>query len=147
MGQATLERLFTDYAAAHRHPLNRLTHKFGIPMITFSSIAMVDWVRFTPELSLAHAGIAIAGTWYLWMSPKLGAIMIALLALMLPLARITPWWAVTAIFVVGWAVQLAGHAVFEKNRPAFTQNLLQALIGPLFFLAVVTGDFPRAEQA
>ncbi len=25
-----------DYKAKHRHPLNRLTHSFGIPMIVFS---------------------------------------------------------------------------------------------------------------
>ena len=52
-----------------------------------------------------------------------------------------------ALAVVGWAVQLAGHSVREKNRPAFLTNLLQALIGPLFFVAVLLGVWrPRAGR-
>jgi len=42
--------------------------------------------------------------------------------------------------------QLAGHVVWEKNSPAFLQNLLQALVGPLFFVAVLTGEWPRPAQ-
>jgi uncharacterized membrane protein YGL010W len=36
-------------------------------------------------------------------------------------------------FVVGWAFQLLGH-VFEGRRPALVDNLLQALVAPLFIL-------------
>lgn len=35
---------------------------------------------------------------------------------------------------LGWALQLAGHAI-EGNRPAFVRDPLQMLIGPVFFLA------------
>jgi hypothetical protein len=35
------------------------------------------------------------------------------------------------------ASQLVGHQVFEKRRPAFTDNAIQLLIGPLYFVAEV----------
>jgi uncharacterized membrane protein YGL010W len=39
-----------------------------------------------------------------------------------------------AAFVVGWIFQAVGHAVYEKNRPAFFKNLLHLLVGPLFLM-------------
>ena len=40
-------------------------------------------------------------------------------------------------FGVGWVWQLIGHQVFEKRRPAFVDNIIQLLIGPLFFAAEI----------
>jgi uncharacterized membrane protein YGL010W len=141
-----LQRLFEDYADSHRHPMNRLTHKIAIPLIVFHIIAMSDWFRVI-ELSNGHAitgahfGIALSGIWYLRMDRKLGALMIAAMVACLPLGWIAPWWSVVAIAVAGWTVQLLGHAVFEKSSPAFVRNAVQALVGPIFFLAIITGDW------
>lgn len=134
--------------------MNRLTHKIAIPLIVFHIVAMFDWVKLMAvpgtgiELSLAHTGIALAAVWYLWMSPKLGALMVVLLLACLPLGAVTPPWLVVSIAVFAWVVQLAGHSVWEKNRPAFVRNMVQALVGPVFFLAVLTGDWgPRTATA
>jgi uncharacterized membrane protein YGL010W len=139
-----LARLFDDYAECHRHPMNRLTHEIAIPMIVFHMVAMGTWFRVFElgghAITGAYFGIAFAGIWYLRMSWKLGAIMIAAMLLCLPLAWITPWWAVVLIAVVGWTVQLLGHRVYEKNSPAFMKNALQALVGPIYFIAMITGD-------
>ncbi len=37
--------------------------------------------------------------------------------------------------VIGWAFQIVGHAVFERRRPAFLDNLTHMLIGPMFVVA------------
>lgn len=145
MIRASIRPLFLEYAAAHRHPLNRLSHKIAIPLIMFHAVAMADWLRIpggSSHVSFAHFGIALAGAWYLWASPKLGAIILAWLIGCLAVGARTPPWAVLSIAVIGWTTQLAGHAVFEKNSPAFVKNLIQTLIGPLFFLAELTGDIP-----
>jgi uncharacterized membrane protein YGL010W len=148
----TLTRLFIEYADAHQHPTNRLTHKVAIPMIVFHILAMLDWVtlwKFPSSgfpVTLALVAYAVAVGWYLRMSVKLGLIMAALFALCFPLARITPAWAVVVLAVVGWVIQLAGHVVWEKRSPAFLTNLVQALVGPVFFVAVLTGDW-RSERA
>ena len=38
------------------------------------------------------------------------------------------------LFVVGWVVQLIGHG-FEGRKPAFLDDLVGLLIGPLFVVA------------
>ena len=139
----TLVRLFTDYTAAHRHPINRLTHKIAIPVIVFHILAMLNWVSLVDvggvTVTLGHVAAVAAVAFYLWLHTRLGLLMAVLLAGCFPVAAVTPWEVVVVLAVLGWVIQLAGHAVWEKNRPAFLDNLLQALIGPLFFVAVVLG--------
>lgn len=152
----TLTRLFEEYAADHRHPMNRLTHKVAIPFITFHVMAMLGWVqlgapfavgawRVTPTLGVV--GWLLATLVYLRWSVPLGLGMSALLALCLPLGAVTPGWLVVVIAVVAWVIQLAGHAVWEKNRPSFTKNIQQMLVGPIFFLAVLTGAWRPGRSA
>ncbi len=142
-----LAALFADYADYHRHPTNRLTHKIAIPLIVFHIIAMLDWVHLFQvggfPITLGMVAYLLAIGWYLAMSVKLGVIMAVLFALCFPIARVTPWPVVVAVAVIGWGIQLAGHSVWEKNRPAFLKNMFQALIGPLFFVATLTGDWPQ----
>lgn len=149
----TLLRLFDEYADAHRHPMNRLTHKIAIPLIVFHVVAMLDWVQlFTLPgtgltVTLAHPFALGASAWYLVMSPKIGLVMTAFVAACFPVGWMMPGWAVVAITVVAWVIQLAGHSVWEKNRPAFLANLMQALVGPAFFVAIVLGDYPVRARA
>jgi uncharacterized membrane protein YGL010W len=149
-----LSALFQDYADGHRHPMNRLTHKIAIPLIVFHVLAMLDWVKLVQlpglgghPLSLGHIGWVAASAFYVSLNMRLGLLMMLLTALCFPIAWVTPWWAVVAIAAGAWSVQLAGHSVWEKNRPAFLKNMAHALIGPFFFVAIVTGDWPvrRAE--
>ena len=145
-----------DYVAAHRHPTNQLTHKIAIPFIVFHIIAMLDWIKLgvalplgpvTVDLSLGHVAYVGAIAFYVSLHAGLAMIMAALFALCFPLGAITPKPVVVGVAVVAWAIQLAGHSVWEKNRPAFFTNLLQALIGPFFFVALLTGVWhPRNVQ-
>ncbi|HEY1099038.1 MAG TPA: Mpo1-like protein [Myxococcota bacterium] len=139
-----LERWFVDYADSHRHPVNQLTHKVAIPLIVFHILAMATWVPLGFDVAghvvtLAHLLYVAAIGFYLTLHVPLALVMAVLFALCFPLAAITPRPVVVAVAVIGWVVQLAGHAVWEKNRPAFLTNLLQALIGPLFFVAILGG--------
>jgi uncharacterized membrane protein YGL010W len=149
-----LTALFQSYDDSHRHPTNQLTHKFAIPLIVFHIIAMLSWVPLWKSEGLGfsftagHIAYVLAIGWYVTLNAKLAAIMAVLFALCFPLASIAPKPLVIAIAVVGWLVQLAGHSIWEKNRPAFLTNLLQALVGPLFFVAKITGDWaPAPRQA
>jgi uncharacterized membrane protein YGL010W len=36
------------------------------------------------------------------------------------------------LFVGGWALQLVGHKVFEKNKPAFLSDPYYLLVGPVW---------------
>ncbi|HEY0840639.1 MAG TPA: Mpo1-like protein [Vulgatibacter sp.] len=142
-----LKALFVEYADCHRHPTNRLTHKIAIPLIVFHIIAMLSWIPLFAlggfQVTAAHVAYLAAIGWYLTLHVRLGVTMALLFAICFPLAAVTPWPAVVAIAVIGWLVQLAGHAVWEKQSPAFLRNLLQALVGPLFFVASLTGDWKQ----
>jgi uncharacterized membrane protein YGL010W len=153
----TLQRFFDDYAADHRHPMNRLTHKIAIPLIVFHIIAMLDWIKLGPSFDVAGVSVALSAghvfylatvAWYLTLHAPLALVMALLVALAFPLAAVTPKPVVVGVALGGWLIQLAGHSVWEKNRPAFTKNMLQALIGPLFFVAVLLGVYrPRYAVA
>jgi uncharacterized membrane protein YGL010W len=148
------QALFDEYISSHQHPTNRLTHKVAIPVIVLHIVAMLDWVRLVSlplmpggALTLAHVAWVLASVWYLRADAKLGAIVSVAAAFFIPLGRLLPVWAVVALAVFGWLVQLAGHAVWEKKSPSFLTNLVHALVGPLFFVALLTGDYKLGAQA
>ncbi len=151
MLKPTLEAHFQLYADSHRHPMNRLTHKVAIPLIVFHVVAMLSWIvvatPFGRPLSLGHLFYAGSVAWYLSLDVTLGLVMALAVAVVFPIAAVTPRAAVVAIALVGWFVQLAGHVVWEKRSPAFLTNLLQALVGPLFFVAVAVGAWPARDAA
>ncbi|QRN95714.1 DUF962 domain-containing protein [Archangium violaceum] len=148
------QALFDEYTSSHQHPTNRLTHKVAIPLIVLHIVAMLDWVHLVSfplmpggELTLAHVAWVLASIWYLRADAKLGGIVSVAIAFCMPLGRTLPGSLVVAIAIFGWLVQLAGHAVWEKKSPSFFTNLVHALVGPLFFVALLTGDYKLGAQA
>lgn len=45
-----------------------------------------------------------------------------------------PWWVAAAAFAFGWATNIVGHGKYEKNRPAFTEDPLSFVAGPVWDL-------------
>lgn len=147
------QALFDEYASSHQHPTNRLTHKLAIPAIVLHVVAMLDWVRLVAVpvlpggvLTLAMVAWVLATLWYLRADVKLGLIVSAAMLLCIPLGRLMPVWSVIVLAAVGWLVQLAGHTVWEKKSPSFLTNMVHALVGPLFFVALLTGDYKLASS-
>ena len=138
-----LDEQLAVYASYHRNRWNRLTHYVGVPLLTFALLIPLGWLR------LPLAGIEITGAmvfavavlaWYLRLDVGLAVVMTLVTAPIFYAAdRVAqlPWatglWVFGVAFVVGWAFQLVGHAV-EGRRPALVDNLLQALVAPLFIV-------------
>jgi uncharacterized membrane protein YGL010W len=150
-----LQELFVEYTEYHRHPVNIMIHKIAVPMIFFNAMAMLDWVVLGRisflsawPMTLGHVFVVFCAVWYLAMDVKLGVFLTLSFAGMLALGWVTPGWAVIAIGVFGWTIQMAGHLVWEKKAPNFTKNAIQALVGPIYFLALATGDWrmPAASE-
>ncbi len=58
-----------------------------------------------------------------------------------------PLWAVSAAsFGVGWVLNIVGHAVFEKNAPAFADDPLSFLAGPVWDAQQLMGGAVRAVR-
>lgn len=142
---ARLDKYFQNYASHHRTPGNKITHYVGIPIIVMSTLGLLA----TIELGGIQAGIfqldvgvllwAVGLIWYFTLDWKL-ALLFGPVALGLYfLGRGIPTPVNWAIFVFGWIVQFIGHYVYEKQSPAFFDNLMHLLIGPLWIFARMIG--------
>ncbi len=140
-------RQMAMYSAYHRNARNRATHFVGIPMIAIALFVPMTWVEFGAPgglpITLAVLFWLTVSAFYVWLDRTIGVAMTVVGLLFLLIAAeiaargaAVGWTAFAALFVVGWVFQLVGH-VFEGRRPALVDNLLQALIGPMFLVAEV----------
>jgi uncharacterized membrane protein YGL010W len=134
--------LMASYGHYHRHPLNRLTHFVGVPVIVFAVVLALSEIPTGAGLPLV-AILASAATVAYYVSLDRG------LGLALGLVFLVMLWGASAfsgfgheaalitaaiLFVGGWIVQILGHMI-EGNRPALLDNLLQIVVAPLFLAA------------
>lgn len=155
----TLEEQMSFYAAYHQDARNKATHFFGVPLIAFSLMIPLGWLRTDLEgfsLSAALVVTALLLLYYLLLDIPLGLACCALFGLMLwgadglsqaPLGASLSWF--LALFVGGWALQLWGH-VYEGRKPALVDNLFQVFVAPIFLAAEVffaLGYKPRLHEA
>ncbi len=135
-------RQLATYSSYHRDARNRATHFVGIPAIVFSILVPLALVRVSGiSLALIVAVVALIG----WIALD-RVIGLAMAVMLVPMLLIAEWiagqgsttaWLVFAVFFIGgWIFQLVGH-VWEGRRPALTDNLFQAFIGPMFIMAEV----------
>ena len=143
-----LEQQITQYAAYHRDRRNIATHFIGVPMIVFSVvIALVPWV--IGGVNVALIVIAMAALYYLILDRGLGTAMLLFLFVCYLIsiyinavvtargghAGIVVGFALS-LFVVGWVIQFIGHK-YEGMKPAFTDDIIGLVIGPLFIMTEV----------
>jgi len=155
----TLEEQITQYAAYHRDRRNIATHFVGIPMIVFSIVLALAVVRaplgFTAT-SVAVVVAAVTAAYYLRLDLVLGFTMAVYLGincyfaheLVAMLGIAIALWTALAVFVVGWALQFWGHK-FEGMKPAFFDDLMGLIIGPLFVMTEIffmLGLKPKLRQ-
>ena len=138
-------QLMIEYAAYHRDKRNIATHFIGIPMIVFSIGILLARPAFEVSgILMTPAWIvwALATAWYLMLGNLALGIAVSvvngvLIWLAWPLAAgsVANWlaWGI-GTFVVGWIIQFVGH-YYEGKKPAFVDDLLGLLTGPMFVTA------------
>ncbi len=142
----TLIDHLANYAAYHRDARNVATHFVGIPMIVLAvttllgrpALALGDGSAY---LTPAMVVYGLSCLFYLRLSLGFGLAMTVILAAFLYagawIAGLpTAWWlgAGIGLFVLGWVIQFIGH-YYEGRKPAFVDDLVGLLIGPLFLVA------------
>jgi uncharacterized membrane protein YGL010W len=131
----TVDRLFERYGEFHRNPTNKAIHWVCVPLIVWSVLGLV----WSASPLAAFAAIAAALVFYGWLSLRLAAGMLIVLALMLwPLILLGSQAFVVclAVFVAAWIGQFIGH-VFEGRRPAFLEDVRSFLIAPAWLLGFI----------
>lgn len=155
----TLTDHLAQYAAYHRDRRNIATHFVGVPMIVLAVTVLLSRPAFPlggVVLSPAVVAALAAALFYLRLDGRFGLVMAALLALCVAAgqalaAGATAAWlgAGVGLFVVGWIIQFVGHW-YEGRKPAFVDDVLGLVIGPLFVVAeagFLLGLRPELQQA
>ena len=137
------------YTAYHQERRNVLIHVVGVPLITFSLLALLSlWNVFTVGgVNITAGMIFLAGTLLYYFTLDFIFALVAtvfygaLLVAAHQLAGMGVEYAVGAFItgqLTGWSTQIYGHVAYEGNRPALMNNLFQALFsGPIFVIADV----------
>lgn len=141
----TLRQQLSSYAAYHQDPRNKLTHFFGVPLVTYSIFLFLSWFRFAPAADVALMNGATlfylcVFVYYLRLDAPVALLQVPFSLALLWLADWVSLWPFTtsvavfaATFVGGWIIQLAGHAL-EGRRPALADNFMQIFNAPLFLI-------------
>lgn len=140
----TLVDQLSQYAAYHRDRRNIFTHFIGIPMIVVAITVLLARVSFEASgitWSLAALASLVAVLYYLRLDVRYGVTMGVLLSAsvwwsqQVAALNQTTWLAIgIGLFVLGWVFQFIGH-YFEGRKPAFVDDLIGLIIGPLFVVA------------
>lgn len=140
----TLIENLSQYAAYHRDSRNIVTHFVGIPMIVLAVTLLLSrpyvdaaGIALSPALLLA----VLSASYYLRLDLRFGLVMSALLAVCVYVSALvatqpTMFWLISGIglFVIGWVFQFIGH-FYEGKKPAFVDDVMGLIIGPLFVVA------------
>lgn len=133
--------LLAQYAEYHRDRRNIATHFVGIPLIVFA-IGVLLARGSVAGINLAWIVWAASTAWYvtrgnLVLGLAVSLVNAALMALAIPLAggSAAAWlgWGL-GLFVFGWVLQFIGH-YYEGRKPAFVDDLVGLLVGPMFVVA------------
>jgi uncharacterized membrane protein YGL010W len=137
--------LLAQYAEYHRDRRNIATHFVGIPMIVFAVCVLLARPAFTLggfTLSPAWIVFALSALWWITrgqfvLGALLSLVTLGMLVVAQPLAAgSTALWLAWGAggFVLGWVIQFIGHH-YEGRKPAFVDDLVGLLVGPMFVLA------------
>ncbi|QGZ63856.1 Mpo1 family 2-hydroxy fatty acid dioxygenase [Paraburkholderia acidisoli] len=144
-----LTEQLTQYAAYHRDTRNIGTHFVGIPLIVLALAVLLSRPAFA--VGAAGSAVSVSPVWllfgaatlyYLVLDVPLGLMMAVVSALCVAFGgwvapMSTAAWLGTGVglFVIGWIFQFVGHIAWEHRKPAFVDDVIGLMIGPLFVLA------------
>jgi uncharacterized membrane protein YGL010W len=143
---AFLRRQLTDYVEYHRDPVNCALHVVGIVILFLGAILPLSLWPVTVFGVQLNMGILLAAPvliYWILLDIPIGLAIAAAAALLLftgatiaSHASVTVVWTITVVLIViGVAMQIIGHQVFERRQPALMDNPTHLLLGPVFVMA------------
>ena len=143
---AFLRRQLTDYVEYHRDPVNCALHVVGIVILFLGAILPLSLWPVTVFGVQLNMGVLLAVPvliYWILLDVAIGLAIAAAAALLLftgatiaSHASVTVVWTITVVMIViGVAMQIIGHQVFERRQPALMDNPTHLLLGPVFVMA------------
>lgn len=145
-----LIRVIERYETFHRDRRNKVLHWFGVPLVTFSTLGLAAQLKIGP----IDGGMVLFAANFLYFIRLDRTVTIPFFVLNLGvyfIARTWTWQELLPLWLGGWALAIGGHVVFERNSPAFMQNLKETLLGvgpiSLFARLFAAGGTRRRERS
>jgi uncharacterized membrane protein YGL010W len=144
----TVEEQLSNYKSVHFNKSNIKTHFVGIPLIVWAITVLLSLNTFVVEIAgsqLTYTPAVVLFTitllYYFKLHLKLAIGMLIYLVANIYLASLvsameSALWIAIITFVIGWIIQFIGH-IYEKAKPAFFDDIMGLVIGPLFLMAEV----------
>ena len=143
---AFLRSQLTDYVEYHRDPVNCALHVVGIVILFLGAILPLSLWPVTVFGVQLNMGILLAAPvliYWILLDVAIGLAIAAAAVLLLftgatiaSHASVTVVWTITVVLIViGVAMQIIGHQVFERRQPALMDNPTHLLLGPVFVMA------------
>jgi uncharacterized membrane protein YGL010W len=131
-----IDALFADYGASHATRGNLRCHAAGITLIVFGLFCVLSRIPIAGIWTASELLVVLTFGFYAALDLPLALAVLAYAAILDLAARAADSGRLgLAAFVAGWVLQAVGHAVYEKNRPAFFRNLVHLLVGPAYLVA------------
>ena len=143
---AFLRRQLTDYVEYHRDPMNCALHVVGIVILFLGAVLPLSLLPVTVFGLQANLGILLAIPvliYWIVLDIPIGLAIAGSAALLLFTAAtianhasLTVVWVISIVLIViGVAMQIIGHQVFERRQPALVDNPSHLLLGSVFVMA------------
>ena len=143
---AFLRRQLTDYVEYHRNPMNCALHVVGIVILFLGAVLPLSLLPVTVFGLQVNLGILLAIPvliYWILLDIPIGLAIAGVAALLLFTAAtianhasVTVVWAISLVLIlIGVALQIIGHQVFERRQPALIDNPTHLLLGPVFVMA------------
>lgn len=145
----TQQQYLDEYRRTHSNPTNAMVHTICVPIILFASFGMLWtlpiglWLGLTDPYGAWMNGATIVAVlalvFYATLSVRaalyMAATFVVCAAVVITLqgVGVPVLWLCIAIWIAAWLGQFYGHHV-EGAKPAFLDDVVFLLIGPLFIL-------------
>jgi uncharacterized membrane protein YGL010W len=134
------------YADAHRDRVNSVMHMIGNPILFVAVVLPLSLLPVSVlGVKISAAPLLTIPALILWMAWDI-IIGLAIVVTSIPLlfaagaiaihvSILWVWVIAVGLFVLGWALQIVGHQLFEGKRPTLLNNPVQMLISPMYMFA------------
>src|SRR6516162_8056123 len=134
------------YAGAHRDRVNSVMHMIGNPILFVAVVLPLSLLPVSVlGVKISAAPLLTIPALILWMAWDI-IIGLAIVGISIPLlfaagaiaihvSILWVWVIAVGLFVLGWALQIVGHRLFEGKRPTLLDNPVQMLISPMYIFA------------
>jgi uncharacterized membrane protein YGL010W len=137
------QRQLAYYADAHRDQVNSMMHMIGNPILFVAVVVPlcllpVSMFGFQTSAAplLVIPALILWTTWDVAIGLAIAVTSIPLLfaanAIASYVSVLWLWIIAVGLFVLGWALQIVGHQLFEGKRPTLLANPVQMLISPMY---------------